>query len=47
MLGSIHVGDIEWDQDKEAMATGEVEEYVVYLNQIEKLVLAMPSSDAI
>ncbi|KAM7526975.1 hypothetical protein LguiB_030385 [Lonicera macranthoides] len=47
MLGSIHVGDIEWDQDKEAMAMGEAEEYAVYLNQAEKLVLTMPSSDAI
>ncbi|PHU30501.1 putative galactinol--sucrose galactosyltransferase 4 [Capsicum chinense] len=47
MTGSVHVDDIEWDQLKEASEMGKAEEYVVYLNQAEKLLLTKPSSDTI
>lgn len=45
MSGSIHVSEIEWDQ--EATHMGKAEEYVVYLNQAEELSLMNPKSDAI
>lgn len=47
MSGWVHVSDIEWDQKKEAAHLGEAEEYVVYLNQAEELLLATHKSDAI
>ncbi|CAL5352191.1 unnamed protein product [Camellia sinensis] len=47
MSGSVHVTDIEWDQKLQATTMGEAEEYAVYLNQSEKLVLATPNSDSI
>ncbi|KAJ9171705.1 hypothetical protein P3X46_015029 [Hevea brasiliensis] len=45
--GSIHVTDIEWDQKIEAAQMGKAEEYIVYLNQAEDLILKTPKSDAI
>ncbi|KAE8671253.1 Stachyose synthase [Hibiscus syriacus] len=45
--GSVHVTDIEWDQCKEVAAMGEAEEYVVYLDQSEILLLVTPKSDPI
>ncbi|KAE8703573.1 putative galactinol--sucrose galactosyltransferase 4 [Hibiscus syriacus] len=45
--GSVHVTDIEWDQCKEAAAMGEAEEYVVYLDQTETILLVTPKSDPI
>lgn len=45
--GSVHVTDIEWDQKAEAAHMGEAEEYIVYLNQAEKLLFMTPKSDAI
>ncbi|KAF9676467.1 hypothetical protein SADUNF_Sadunf08G0005000 [Salix dunnii] len=49
MSGSVHVSDIEWDQNKEAVHTGEVEEYIVHLNQAEEeeLLLVSPKSEPI
>ncbi|KAK3042584.1 hypothetical protein RJ639_000836, partial [Escallonia herrerae] len=46
MSGSIHVRDIEWDQNMEATEMGEAEEYTVYQNQAEKIFIATPESDA-
>ena len=45
--GSVHVIDIEWDQCMEAAEMGEAEEYVVYLDQAEKLLFLTPKSDPI
>ncbi|GMI69482.1 raffinose synthase 4, stachyose synthase [Hibiscus trionum] len=45
--GSVHVTDIEWDQFKDAAAMGEAEEYVVYLDQSETMLLVTPKSDPI
>ncbi|KAF2309704.1 hypothetical protein GH714_004679 [Hevea brasiliensis] len=45
--GSIHVTDIEWDQKTEAAQMGKAEEYIVYLNQADDLILKTPKSDAI
>ncbi|KAL4377960.1 hypothetical protein GQ457_02G002110 [Hibiscus cannabinus] len=45
--GSLHVTDIEWDQCKDAATMGEAEEYVVYLDQAETLLLTTPKSDPI
>lgn len=39
--------DVEWDQNKEASKMGNAEEYIVYLNQAEKLLLMTPNSEAI
>ena len=47
MSGTVHVFDIEWDQKIEAAQMGKSEEYLVYLNQTEELVLMTPKSDAI
>lgn len=47
MSGSVHVSDIEWDQKEEAAEMGKAEEYAVYLNQEDKLLLAKTMSDAI
>lgn len=47
MLGIVHVTDIEWDQKKEASEMGNAEEYAVYLNQAEEILLVTPKSDAI
>eukprot|EP00262_Sarcandra_glabra_P017167 TRINITY_DN579_c0_g1_i1.p1 TRINITY_DN579_c0_g1~~TRINITY_DN579_c0_g1_i1.p1 ORF type:complete len:847 (+),score=139.58 TRINITY_DN579_c0_g1_i1:541-3081(+) len=47
MSGSAHVTDVEWDQKKEAAKMGEAEEYAVYLNQAEQLLLMTPKSDPI
>ncbi|KAK4738028.1 hypothetical protein R3W88_001725 [Solanum pinnatisectum] len=47
MKGSVHVNDIEWDQLIEASEMGKAEEYVVYLNQAEKLFLTKATSDTI
>lgn len=44
---SVHVMDMEWDQKKETSKMGEADEYAVYLNQAEKLVLMTQKSDAI
>ncbi|KAJ7977682.1 Stachyose synthase [Quillaja saponaria] len=43
--GSVHVSDIEWDQNLKAAQMAE--EYVVYLNQAEELKLMTPKSDPI
>ncbi|XVF72766.1 hypothetical protein PTKIN_Ptkin12aG0146800 [Pterospermum kingtungense] len=45
--GSVHVADIEWDQSMEAAEMGEAEEYLVYLDQAEKLMFLTPKSDPI
>ncbi|GMY17075.1 stachyose synthase-like [Fagus crenata] len=47
MSGTVHVFDIEWDQKIEAAQMGKAEEYLVYLNQAEELLLVTPKSDAI
>ncbi|CAK7323686.1 unnamed protein product [Dovyalis caffra] len=46
MSVSVHVSDIEWDQNKEAAQMGEAEEYIVHLNQAEdqELLLVSPKS---
>ena len=45
--GTVRINDIEWDQMKEASEMGQAEEYAVYLNQAEKLLLVTPESDEI
>ncbi|KAJ6796229.1 stachyose synthase-like [Iris pallida] len=45
--GEVHVKDMEWGQKQETSAMGEAEEYAVYLNQSDELVLMSPESDAI
>ncbi|KAK6260343.1 Glycosyl hydrolases 36 - like 1 [Theobroma cacao] len=45
--GTVHVTDIEWDQCMEAAEIGEAEEYVVYLDEAEKLLFVSPKSDPI
>ncbi|KAG4115777.1 hypothetical protein ERO13_D12G127100v2 [Gossypium hirsutum] len=47
VTGSVHITDIEWDQCMEAAAMGEAEEYVVYLDQAESLLLLTPKSNPI
>uniref|UniRef100_A0A7N2N3I2 Stachyose synthase n=1 Tax=Quercus lobata TaxID=97700 RepID=A0A7N2N3I2_QUELO len=47
MSGTVHVFGIEWDQKIEAAQMGKSEEYIVYLNQTEELVLMTPKSEAI
>ncbi|KAK1576695.1 hypothetical protein Q3G72_015827 [Acer saccharum] len=47
MSGSVHVTDIEWDQNTEAAHMGDADEYLVYFNQAEKLQLMTPKSDPI
>lgn len=47
MSGIVHVTDIEWEQKKEASEMGNAEEYAVYLNQAEELLLVTPKSDSI
>ncbi|KAJ4829238.1 Tethering factor for nuclear proteasome sts1 [Turnera subulata] len=42
--GTVHVTDIEWDQVEEAAPMGEAEEYVIYLNQAEELLLVPKDS---
>ncbi|KAM5547653.1 stachyose synthase [Rosa sericea] len=44
---SVHVSEIEWDQKKEAANLGKAEQYVVYLNQTDELLLMTPKSDPI
>ncbi|KAL9397241.1 hypothetical protein Peur_011494 [Populus x canadensis] len=44
---SVHVTDIEWDQKKEAAQMSEADEFIVYLNQAEGLLLVSPESDAV
>ncbi|WOL15804.1 stachyose synthase [Canna indica] len=46
IAGSVHVTDIEWDQKKESSEMGEAEEYAVYLDQAQELLLATPKSEA-
>ncbi|KAL5561035.1 hypothetical protein UlMin_030782 [Ulmus minor] len=45
--GSVHVSEIEWDQKIEATQMGKAEEYVVYLDQDQKLFLMTPKSEPI
>ncbi|XP_068663259.1 stachyose synthase [Aristolochia californica] len=45
--GSIHIRDIEWDQKEETADMGSSEEYAVYMNQTEKLLLMSTKSDSI
>ncbi|XP_020254343.1 LOW QUALITY PROTEIN: stachyose synthase-like [Asparagus officinalis] len=45
--GSVHVKDIEWDQKKETSKISEAQQYAVYLNQAEKLILTTQQPDAI
>ncbi|XP_077231992.1 stachyose synthase-like [Tasmannia lanceolata] len=47
MSGSIHITDVEWDQLKETTEMGDAEEYAVYFNETEQLLLMNPKSDAI
>jgi stachyose synthetase len=44
---SVHVTDIEWDQKKEAAQMSEADEFIVYLNQAEELLLVSPESEAV
>lgn len=44
---SVNISDIEWDQKTEATKMGGAEEFVVYLDQAEELLLITPKSDAI
>ncbi|PQQ13084.1 stachyose synthase [Prunus yedoensis var. nudiflora] len=44
---SVHVSDIEWDENIEAAYLGKAEEYLVYLNQADELRLVTPKSAAI
>ncbi|KAF8395616.1 hypothetical protein HHK36_019566 [Tetracentron sinense] len=43
--GLVHISDVEWDQKIASAAMGEADEYVVYLNQAEELLLMTPKSD--
>ncbi|KAF7818123.1 Stachyose synthase [Senna tora] len=43
--GTIHVSEVEWEQNKEAAPMGEAEEYIVYLNQAEELLVMTPKSE--
>ncbi|KAF8392716.1 hypothetical protein HHK36_023065 [Tetracentron sinense] len=45
MSGSVHISDIEWDQKTVSAEMGEADEYMVYLNQAEELLLMTPKSD--
>ncbi|KAG9457812.1 hypothetical protein H6P81_002320 [Aristolochia fimbriata] len=45
--GSIHIRDIEWDQKEETAEMGASEEYAVYLNQAEELLLLSKKWDSI
>ncbi|GLU16734.1 hypothetical protein SLE2022_331500 [Rubroshorea leprosula] len=45
--GTVHLTDIEWDQSKEAAPMGEAGEFLIYLNQAEKLLLTTRKSDPI
>lgn len=47
MEGSVHVYDVEWDQKMEAVEMGKAEEYVVYLNQSDSMLLMTHISDPI
>lgn len=47
MEGLVHVKDVEWDQTLEGIKMGSAEEYVVYLNQADSLLLVTPKSDPI
>ncbi|XVE73466.1 hypothetical protein DITRI_Ditri11bG0119800 [Diplodiscus trichospermus] len=47
VFGSVHVTDIEWDQCIEAAEMGGAEEYVVYLDQDEKLLFLTLKSEPI
>lgn len=47
MSASVHVNDIEWDQNEEAIQMGEADEFAIYLNQAEKLFFATPKANAI
>ncbi|KAJ7008146.1 hypothetical protein D5086_005271 [Populus alba] len=44
---SVQATDIEWDQKKEAAQMSEADEFIVYLNQAEELLLVSPESEAI
>ncbi|KAL2345494.1 hypothetical protein Fmac_006779 [Flemingia macrophylla] len=43
--GSVHVTEVEWNQNKEASHMGKAEEYVVYLNQADELHLMTTKSE--
>lgn len=45
VCGTIHVSDIEWEQNKEGGDIGKAEEYLVYMNQTEKLFVMSPESE--
>lgn len=45
--GSVHVTEVEWEQNKEATHMGKAENYAVYLNQAEELLLMTPKSETI
>ncbi|GAB4841776.1 hypothetical protein Ancab_022499 [Ancistrocladus abbreviatus] len=45
--GSVHANDMEWDQKFEPNELGNAEEYAVYLNQADSLLLMTPKSEPI
>lgn len=47
MEGLIRIKDIEWDQTLESIEMGYANEYVVYLNQVDSLMLVTLDSDPI
>ncbi|KAB2618501.1 stachyose synthase-like [Pyrus ussuriensis x Pyrus communis] len=47
ILCSVHVSDIEWDQNLELAHMGKAEEYIVHLNQDDELRVLTPKSAAI
>ncbi|XP_057519416.1 stachyose synthase [Amaranthus tricolor] len=47
MEGLVHVNDIEWDQTLQGIEMGCAEEYAVYINQKDSLLLVTPKSDPI
>ncbi|KAM1072602.1 hypothetical protein FF1_017843 [Malus domestica] len=47
ILCSVHVSDIEWDQNLELAHIGKAEEYIVHLNQDDELRVLTPKSAAI
>lgn len=45
--GSVHVTDIEWDQNLEVLEMGYADEYAIYLSESNSLLLMNPRSDPI
>lgn len=47
MSGTVHVSDVEWDQTPGSQPLGSAEEYAVYLDQAEELLVTTPKSNPI